>query len=602
MRSWSNDVDRDVELGVEEVRLEEAHVDELPEPGDLRVERQRLAVAEEVGLLHLRGGDEVLDAGEARAHLEGAGRLLADLDVDVDVALVLALLGGDVDVLEVAERGDAALGAVELGLAEELALLDLQLAADDLVAGLGVALDLDAAEVDQPVPLDGHDDVDLLLVGVELGLRGGLDVGVAGVAVEGLHRAQVLHQLGAVEVVAALGADHLAQVAAAAEGLDLLAVLVLLEDAELADLVAGPLGDGDGDLDAAAVRREHHPRGRHLHGEEAAIVVEGVDHQHVPLEGVLAERAARAEVEEVGGAGDHHVAQLAVGDVIVADEGDAADGDRVVLLDGELDVHLVLLEGEHLVGDLREEVALLGVLVAQLLDAAADGGVAEDGAGLELGAERLGEVVLVDLVVADEIDRLDVGPLAHEDAQVDAVVLAREVDLDVLEVSGVPHLPDVLGEALRGERPARAHLLQIAGDVLRGDAAVAGQDHLGDGHAARELGLGGGEVDVGRGGLRGDGGQGAGRGRGCGRRLVGLAGGGRPPRPGGLGAGCPHAPRETTSTAAITAAITARSRKRSAERGRAVQWRPDAVKAQPVAQRARQSQGRSVFSAPSRLA
>ncbi len=166
---------------------------------------------------------------------------------------------------------------------------------------------------------------------------------------------------------------------------------------------------------------------------------------------------------------------------------------------GELDGDLVLLEGEHLVGDLGEEVALLRVLVAELLDPALDGAVAEDRAGLEIGAaERLGEVVLVDLLVAGELDRLDVGPLAHEDAQVHAVVLAGEVDLDVLEVAGVPHLADVLRQPLGGERSARAHLLQIARDVFGRDAAVAREDDLRDGLAPGELGLGGRERDLGR--------------------------------------------------------------------------------------------------------
>ena len=71
---------------VEEVRLEEADVDELPEAGDLRLQGERLAVAEEVRLLDLRGGDEVLDAREAGADLERAGRPLGDLEVDVDRA------------------------------------------------------------------------------------------------------------------------------------------------------------------------------------------------------------------------------------------------------------------------------------------------------------------------------------------------------------------------------------------------------------------------------------------------------------------------------------------------------------------------------------
>ena len=71
-----------------------------------------------------------------------------------------------------------------LGLAEELPLLDLHLAADDLVARLGVALDLDALEVDGRPALDGDDDVDLLVHRIELGLGLGLDVGEAGVAVQ----------------------------------------------------------------------------------------------------------------------------------------------------------------------------------------------------------------------------------------------------------------------------------------------------------------------------------------------------------------------------------------------------------------------------------
>ena len=80
------------------------------------------------------------------------------------------------------------LAVLEARLAEELALLDLHLAADDLVARLGVSLDLDALEVDGRPALDGNDDVDLAVHRVELGLGLGLDVRVAGVAIERAHR------------------------------------------------------------------------------------------------------------------------------------------------------------------------------------------------------------------------------------------------------------------------------------------------------------------------------------------------------------------------------------------------------------------------------
>ncbi len=264
--------------------------------------------------------------------------------------VVVALLGGDVDALEVAERGDAPLAALQLGLAEEVLLGDLHLAADDAVAGLGVAADLDPAVFHRLATLDRHDDVDLLLLGIELRRRRGLDVGVARVAVHRLDGAEVLHQLGAVEEVAGLGADHVAQVAAPVERLDLFAVLVLLEDAELADLVARALGDREGDLDAVAVRRQHHPRGRDLDREEALVVVERVDDEHVALERVLPERAAGAEVEEgVLLAGDHHLAQLGVADVDVAHEGDPPHAHLLVLAQGEFDDDLVVLLRDDLV-------------------------------------------------------------------------------------------------------------------------------------------------------------------------------------------------------------------------------------------------------------
>ena len=80
-----------------------------------------------------------------------------------------------------------------------------------------------------------------------------------------------------------------------------------------------------------------------LHRQEALVVVEGVDHEDVALEGVLPERAARAEREEAALPGEHHLAQLGVGDVLVADEGDAPHGDRLVLDDRELDDDLVVL-------------------------------------------------------------------------------------------------------------------------------------------------------------------------------------------------------------------------------------------------------------------
>src|SRR6185369_9923548 len=124
--------------------------------------------------------------------------------------------------------------------------------------------------------------------------------------------------------------------------------------------------------------------------------------------------------------------------VLVADERDAPDGDRLVLDDLELDEDLVLALRHDFERDLGEEEALLGVEIADFLDAAADRGVAQDRVRLHL--EPFEELLVVDLVVALELNFTDVRPLAHDEAQGDAVVASIEIDLDVVEEARIPEL------------------------------------------------------------------------------------------------------------------------------------------------------------------
>ena len=114
--------------------------------------------------------------------------------------------------------------------------------------------------------------------------------------------------------------------------------------------------------------------------------------------------------------------ELGVGDVLVADERDAPHRDRLVLGDLELDDDLVVALRLDREVDVGEEVALLGVGVLDLLHAAAHGRDAQDRVRLDL--DGLVELVVVDLVVALELDVLDVRPLADDEAQGDALVLA----------------------------------------------------------------------------------------------------------------------------------------------------------------------------------
>ena len=186
----------------------------------------------------------------------------------------------------------------------------------------------------------------------------------------------------------------------------------------------------------------------------------------------------------------------------------------MVLGDLEFDDDLVLPLRNDGVVDVGEEVALLGVGVLDLLHAAAHGRHAEDRVGLDL--DGLVQLVVVELVVALVGHLLDVRLLPDDEPQHDAAVAGGQVDLDVLEETGVPQGMDVAREVLDLEEMPGL-LAQVREHVLAAHPAVADDLDGGDGQALgllrqrrRQAHRG-----LGRGGrLRGRGaGVGSGRGR-----------------------------------------------------------------------------------------
>jgi len=127
---------------------------------------------------------------------------LRDLDVDVHLVVARAALRRDVDLLEEAQRRHAPLRVVQQRLVVGLALDDAQLAADDLVARLRVAADVDAIERDQIALLDLEGDVDGARLLVDGRGRRRVDVGVALVLVVVRELLQIVGQLRAVEDLA----------------------------------------------------------------------------------------------------------------------------------------------------------------------------------------------------------------------------------------------------------------------------------------------------------------------------------------------------------------------------------------------------------------
>ena len=249
--------------------------------------------------------------------------------------------------------------------------------------------------------------------------------------------------------------------APSAERLDFSPIGAALVNAELPDFEPRAFVYCNRNFDAVPVRRQHHARRADGDREKAPVVVERAHDGDVALEGVLAEWAAGAEGQDAGSAGDHDGAELVARDVVVPDERDAAYGDLVVLRDREAHAHFVVLLGNDLGLGFGEEVALLRVHIADLLDASLDRRLGENGVLFDL--DGLLQVVVVDLVVAVDFDFRDVRALADREAERHARVRAVEVDLDVVEESGAPELPDVLGERLRREGLTRrfTHVMSL---------------------------------------------------------------------------------------------------------------------------------------------
>ena len=131
----------------------------------------------------------------------------------------------------------------------------------------------------------------------------------------------------------------------------------------------GPFVDRDGDVQRALVGRQFQHRRPDLDLHVAAIPVVRLQQDEVALKDVLAIGPGLGhQRQDVALARDDHIAQLLVGNRLVADEVDAADLHLGVLVAPEPDLDLGRTRALQLVVHLGHVEALLDVELLDLLD------------------------------------------------------------------------------------------------------------------------------------------------------------------------------------------------------------------------------------------
>src|SRR6185437_7906696 len=462
------------QVAIEEVRLGETEVDLLLALRDHRTDAQILATAEQIALTDRDIAEHALAGREAGADREFTRRLLLDIDADHRLVGRAAGIGGDVDLLEVAQILDALLRALQLRGIERVALDQTELAADHLVERPHISGDVDTLDIDARPFLDLESHVDRATVDVALDPRLDIDKGIAPVAERFSERRDGLVDLVGVVPVAFRDGHQRFQILG-------LHVRQLIGDADLAESVALAFLDREGDEEAVARRRQ---LGHRRHDAEIGVSFRQVEFaQQLAIVGEavgIVVVLAREEAIPARLLGLQDLAQATGAELVVADKGDAAHAGHRPLVDLEHQVDAVLLERDDLGIDGSGEAAVAAVEVEDALDVALHLGARIDDTRLELhlGVERL----IAELVVTLERDAVDDRILDHPHDECVTVAAQR----DVREKPGGEQALQRAVDAVRVKRVAR--LDQHVGTYrLRLNALRALDANLGDGATGRYL-------------------------------------------------------------------------------------------------------------------
>ena len=338
------------EVAAEQIGLGKAGLDRTREAGDVGGRTQFLAAAAEVALANRKRQDEALDAREARRNLQFASRPFLHIGFkDNLVGRGAGLLFDFQLFLEIAEALQTVAGAAHLDRIEGVAFSQAELAADDRIERDGVAVDLDAFDIDTRRLTDGEGHVHLALVLVAIELRPHIGKGIAEQAGSfGQALDSVLDLLGVIPV-ARLDQDQRFKLL----GLDVTNLAIKLD---LAELIAGPLIEHISDDEILFVRRQLGD------GRDHAKI--GVALGQIKLPQLL--RVIRKAIRIIGVVrgkeapcarllGRHRIADLLFGELLVAKDVDLADFGLGTFLNFEHHIDAVLFKLNDLGFNRRSE-------------------------------------------------------------------------------------------------------------------------------------------------------------------------------------------------------------------------------------------------------
>ncbi len=419
------------------VRIQVAQRIDLVHRAAVDLEGDLVAGAEDVRLRHRGLHGKALGGGVAQAEVERAGVALGHRHVHVH------LVGGardgrrlDRHFREVAGALQALLRARDLLQRVPRALELAHLAADHLVLRLLVAGDHDASHVDAPARIDEEREARDALVAIEVRHR--VDVGER-IAVVAQAVAQLL---GGVDDL--LAREHFALAREHQAAQLRLAHDEVAAELDLAHVVHRPLGDGDGDVDLLAVGRDRDLRRIDVELEVAAVEIERAQRLQVGGELLLRVLVVLGEPGEPAGSGELHVAQqLALGEVLRADNVDVGDLGDGAFLDVEAQRHAVPLQRRDRGLDHRAVVALARVLALDLLLGAVEQRLVVDlGLGDAGLLQAVLQIILGEFLRALDVDPRDRGTLLHVDDEHVAVALQAHI---LVEAGRVERLDGLRG-------------------------------------------------------------------------------------------------------------------------------------------------------------